>query len=121
MSYAEATGKQNGNALPFPSLNEFNQTSAKKNLEGIQRVDVEQLRRANDERLRKEEHHRRWMLTIVTEGYKEFAKVVHPDKGGNAEDMASLNKARDSLRKMIGDQSAAFMEAFDRNTKNGAW
>jgi hypothetical protein len=120
MSYAEATAKQNGNALPFSSLNEFNRTSAKTNPVDM-RPDIAELKRANDERLPQEEWHRRWMLTIVTEGYREFAKVVHPDKGGSAEDMAGLNKARDSLKKMIGDQSAAFREAFDRNMKNGAW
>jgi hypothetical protein len=34
---------------------------------------------------------------IVTLGYRELAKKVHPDIGGDAEQMVTLNHARDAL------------------------
>jgi hypothetical protein len=116
MSYAKTE-----TALPFSSLNEFNRTTAKPKTDAPAYCADAELRHANDERLRREEFHRRVMLSIVMEGYKQFAQVLHPDKGGTTEDMASLNKARDSLKKMVGDQSAAFREAFHRNSKDGRW
>jgi hypothetical protein len=34
-------------------------------------------------------------------GYKALAKEMHPDKGGSAEDMKRLNRARDHLKHMV--------------------
>lgn len=37
--------------------------------------------------------------------YKKFASIYHPDKGGNSDDMAQLNKARDALQEHLSVQN----------------
>jgi hypothetical protein len=45
--------------------------------------------------------HRQLALTVLDIGYKELAKEMHPDKGGNAEDFSRLLAARDWFKAQI--------------------
>jgi hypothetical protein len=39
----------------------------------------------------------------ILESHRDKAKLIHPDKGGSADDMAALNAARDEALKAIGE------------------
>jgi hypothetical protein len=51
----------------------------------------------------------RWQEKIISAGYRRLAVRLHPDKGGNAEDMAALNAARDRLLRLarVSDEEFA--------------
>lgn len=45
---------------------------------------------------------RKFLKDIVDKGYKAVAQKIHPDKGGNKEDMQALNDVKDYLYKGFG-------------------
>jgi hypothetical protein len=38
---------------------------------------------------------------IISQGYRQLSKKLHPDKGGTAAGMISLNAARDTLKALV--------------------
>jgi len=42
-------------------------------------------------------------MKIASVGYRELSKKLHPDKGGDEDDMKSLNKAMDFIRRLAKD------------------
>src|ERR1035437_78205 len=38
---------------------------------------------------------------IISQGYRQLSKKMHPDKGGTAAGMISLNAARDTLKALV--------------------
>jgi curved DNA-binding protein CbpA len=38
---------------------------------------------------------------IISQGYRQLSKKMHPDKGGTAAEMISLNAARDMLKALV--------------------
>lgn len=43
-----------------------------------------------------------YIKKIIKEGYRRMSHKVHPDRGGSTEEMQLLNKAKESLDKLIG-------------------
>lgn len=64
----------------------------------VGRVDVDRLRRERVARKKERELLRGVQLELIKRGYLVLAAKSHPDKGGSAEGMARLNRARDLLK-----------------------
>lgn len=89
MQLAEATARQNGNALPFSSLKDFiRQTKTPPPPRPTVARQTAAFRTDVAERL-------------ITTGYKALALKVHPDIGGTKEEMAQLNAARAHLKQAM--------------------
>jgi Protein of unknown function (DUF3102) len=57
-------------------------------------IDIDGMREREEERRAES----RLCLEIISTGYKTLAAKMHPDKGGSAEAMTRLNRARDHLK-----------------------
>ena len=92
---------------PPPDYKQFNEKrdeAARKQREREEQARIweEQTARAREELKRRaatRKAQRDMAHRIVTLGYRELAKKVHPDIGGDAEQMVTLNHARDALLK----------------------
>ena len=61
------------------------------------RATIAQLEAELDRRAMAEQASLPWAEKIVQAGFKELAKRVHPDVGGNTATMTELNNAREAL------------------------
>ena len=67
----------------------------------VQGVNMKALVADQQSRLKEEKLVRELCLQIIDIGYKVLAAKLHPDKGGSAEAMARLNKARRNLKEAV--------------------
>jgi hypothetical protein len=94
IALAEHEAAQTGSALPFSSLADFKRSTGRytKPHTAAAQPSVAAANAKEAEALLKLEQE------IIATGYRALAAKMHPDKGGSAEAMARLNKARDRLR-----------------------
>lgn len=69
--------------------------------ESINRVDVDRLIQERQNQEKESRLVREVALNLIDIGYRALAAKLHPDKGGSAEAMARLNKARDLLKRAV--------------------
>jgi hypothetical protein len=69
--------------------------------ESINKVNVEKLVQERQDREKEERLVKEVAIRLIDIGYRALAAKLHPDKGGSAEAMARLNKARDLLKRAV--------------------
>jgi hypothetical protein len=95
MALAEEAARQNGSALPFSSLREFERET-----KPVPVIDTRTVNLKREELKRQEEREAEQHLAarVVDTGYRALAAKLHPDKGGTREEMARLNAVRAGLK-----------------------
>jgi len=102
MALADSTKGENGSALPFSSLRDFQRrTGGLKSWE--RRVSELMNLFGPDAEIR--ERQRRLALEVIDAGYKALSKKLHPDHGGSTEAMKDLNAVRGRLSARLKSRS----------------
>jgi hypothetical protein len=69
--------------------------------ESVDKVNVERLIQERQDKEKEEQLIKGLALRLIDIGYRALAGKLHPDRGGSAEAMARLNKARDILKAAV--------------------
>jgi hypothetical protein len=97
-----ALAKQNGSALPFSSLGDFQRRTSKPKPAPVRPSetildysDMAWMAKAKSDR----EAEKKLAVEMIDAGYRALAKKYHPDNGGSNEQMAMLTRMRDKIKK----------------------
>jgi hypothetical protein len=93
----EAVESQNGSALPFSSLRDAQRQQSKR-LSNEERENIGRRKKDLDNRIAEDKSYKRICILLIDTGYKTMAIKLHPDKGGSANDMVLLSRARTALK-----------------------
>jgi curved DNA-binding protein CbpA len=98
-----ALAKQNGSALPFSSLGDFQRRTSKPKPEPVKPIefdgDDDSFSRRMAEAKADREAEKKLAVEMIDAGYRVLAKKYHPDNGGSNEQMAMLTRMRNKIKK----------------------